>query len=353
LAVARVGHIRAFAAFAALATLAPLLHAISPAVLVWCALRVVTGLCFAGLYIVIESWLNGAATNENRGAVFSLYTVINLTVMAAGQLLVLTGDPTGFELFSLIAILIALAVIPVALSREATPHQPEAARLRLRWLYETSPVGVVGCLCTGLANSAFWSLGPLFGTGSGLTVNATAVFMATVVIAAALAQWPLGYLSDRRDRRHVILLAGGVAIAASIALALTAGTGTSTTIALAVLFGVGAIPLYALNVAHANDFAGHEDAVDISSGLLLVYSVGAVVGPLIAAPLMHAVGARGLFTYTAAIHVALLVFVALRMRHRETPPPEERDSFVAVPRSSPVVLELDPRSMPEEEEASE
>lgn len=346
-AVTRVGHIRAFAAFAALATLAPLVHPISSSVAVWCLLRAITGLSFAGLYIVIESWLNGAVTNENRGTVFAIYTGINLSVMGGGQLLATSGDPASFELFSLVAILIMLAVIPVALSKAATPHHPKSARLRLGWLYRTSPVAVAGCLCTGLASGAFWSLGPVFGTGSGLSVNATAIFMATVVFAAAAAQWPLGFLSDRRDRRHVILLAGGVALLASVGLMIGAGTGAGVTIALGAAFGFGAIPLYALNVAHGNDFARREETVDVSSGLLLVYAVGAVVGPAVAALLMNVTRASSLFGYTAAIYALFMAFVVWRMRRRDPRPPEEREEFVAMPKTSQVVLQLDPRSSPE------
>lgn len=349
MAVARVGHIRAFAAFAALATLAPLVHPISSSVFIWCALRAMTGISFAGLYIVIESWLNGAASNENRGTVFAIYTGINLTVMAAGQLLVMTGDPAGFELFSLVAILIVLAVIPVALSKAATPQQPKAARLRLRWLYRISPVGVAGCLCAGLASGSFWSLAPIFGTGSGLSVNMTAFFMATVILSAASAQWPLGYLSDHRDRRQVILLAGAIALIASIGLAIGAGEGTTLVIALGAMFGVGAIPLHALSVAHGNDFADREDAVDVSSGLLLVYAVGAVIGPLTASYVMNHVGAGSLFGYTAVIYTVFMVFVVWRMRLRETPLPEERDDFVAMTRTSQVALQMDPRTAPDTE----
>lgn len=350
LAVAQVGHIRAFAAFAALATLAPLVHPMSDSVLVWCVLRTMTGVSFAGLYIVIESWLNGAASNENRGTVFAIYTAINLTVMAAGQLLVMTGDPAGPELFSLVAILIITAVIPVALSKAATPHQPQAARFRLRWLYRTSPVAVAGCLCTGLASGAFWSLGPVFGTGSGLGVDMTAIFMAVVILSAAAAQWPLGHLSDRRDRRHVILLAGAIALVASVGLVV--GESAAMVIALGALFGLGAIPLYALSVAHGNDFADREDAVDVCSGLLLVYAIGAVVGPIVAALFMKFAGPGGLFAYTAIVYATFMGFVVLRMTRRETPAPEEREDFVAMTRTSPVVLELDPRSVPEEEKVS-
>lgn len=349
MAVARVGHIRAFAAFAALATLAPLVHPISSSVVVWCVLRAMTGVSFAGLYIVIESWLNGAASNENRGTVFAIYTGINLTVMAAGQLLVMTGDPAGFELFSLVAILIVLAVIPVALSKAATPQQPKAARLRLRWLYQISPVGVAGCLCAGLASGSFWSLAPIFGTGSGLGVNMTAFFMAAVILSAASAQWPLGYLSDQRDRRQVILLAGAIALIASIGLAIGAGEGTTLVIGLGAMFGIGAIPLYSLSVAHGNDFADREDAVDVSSGLLLVYAVGAVIGPLTASYVMSLIGAGGLFAYTAAMYTVFMVFVIWRMRRRDTPLPEEREDFVIMTRTSPVALQMDPRTAPDTE----
>lgn len=343
-AIARVGHVRSFTAFTAIATLAPLLHAIHPDPVVWSVLRFLTGVCIAGLIMVIESWLNGASTNATRGTILSIYTVINLTVVAAGQMMLGLGDPKSFELFSLVAILTSLAAVPVSLSRSVTPQAPKTARLRLLWLYRVSPVGLAGCFATGLANGAFWSLGPIFASAAALPIASIALFMTAATVGGALLQWPAGYLSDRIDRRRVLL---GMAVFAALSAILLASVPSGypgSILALAALFGSGSIPIYAVSVAHANDFTRREDAVDVSSGLLLSYSIGAVIGPLLASALMAGFGPASLFIYTALMHILFAAFVVFRIRERTAPPPQSRDDFIAVPKTSPAVFNLDPRT---------
>lgn len=341
--VASVGHVRSFAAFTAIFTLAPLVQAIFPVSVVWWGLRFLTGICFAGLTMVIESWLNGASSNATRGSVLSIYTVINLTVVAAGQMLISLGNPGDFQLFSLVAVLVSLAAVPVALSRAVAPRPPQIARLRLAWLYRISPVALGGCMVTGLTNGAFWSLGPVFAARAGLSSTSIALFISAGVIGGALIQWPAGYASDRIDRRRVILVGSVLAVAAGLLLFFSFGTPLPTMLLLGFLYGGAAIPIYAVSVAHANDFTDRDDAVDVSSGLLLSYSVGAVVGPLIASAAMSQWGASTLFLYTAVVHVLFTAFVALRIRERVAPPPAEREEFVALPRTSQAVFGLDPR----------
>lgn len=348
-AVARVGHVRSFTAFTALATIIPLLQAIFIEPIAWWFLRLLSGICFAGMTMVIESWLNGATDNRTRGSVFSFYTVLNLTVVAVGQMLIGVGDPKDFQLFSLVAILMSLAAVPVSLSRAVAPAPPERARLRLLWLYRLSPVAVAGCLVNGLTNGAFWSLAPVFATRAGLPSTAVAVFMSVAVIGGALVQWPAGYLSDRIDRRRVILGVTAASALAGALLAAGAGSwGTGVIMALGFAYGGAAIPIYAISVAHANDFATREDSVDVSSGLLLTYAAGAVIGPLIASAGMNLWNAGMLFVFTAAIHSAFSLFVVLRIRAGRTAPAETRDEFVAVPRTTQAVFALDPRT-PESE----
>lgn len=344
LAVARVGHVRSFTAFTAVATIAPLLQAIIIAPLPWWGFRFLSGVCFAGMTMVIESWLNGAADNRNRGSIFSFYTVINLTVVAVGQMLIGVGRPSSFELFSLVAILMSLAAVPIALSRSMAPPPPETARLRLVWLYRLSPVAVAGCLANGMTNGAFWSLGPVFAARSGLSSTSIAIFMSMAVIGGAIVQWPAGYLSDRVDRRRVVFVAAAAAAAVGVLLAGGIGAiGSTVLLGLGFAYGGAAIPIYALSVAHANDHAARKDSIDVSSGLLLTYAVGAIVGPLVASAAMALWSAKALFVYTAAIHGLFALYAVVRMRGRAALPPDRRDDFVAVPRTTPAIFSLDPR----------
>ena len=342
--IQRVGHIRAFAALAALLVALPLIHALFPVVIIWSILRVLAGLCLAGLYTAIESWLNQAAENEQRGTVLSIYIVINLMAMTGGQLLLSLGSPAGYELFSLIAILITLAVVPLALTRSTAPVPPVSFRLRLLRLYRLSPVGMLGCLMVGVTNGAFWTVAPAYVTALGQDSDAVATFMATAVFAGALAQWPLGRLSDVIDRRYVIL--GGCMVAAVAGFGFYFSPYLSVpALVLAALFGASALSAYALCIAHANDFIAPEDAVEASAGLLLTYAAGAVVGPLVATAAMEQLGPHGLFATTAVAHTLFALFVLYRMSRRAAVPAEEREHFVLMePRTSAVVFELDPRS---------
>ena len=206
--VRRAGHIRCFAALVAIASCVVLLHSLFLSPALWWGLRALTGFCFAVLYMVIESWLNEKSTNETRGLIFSLYTIINLTVITIGQLMLGLDQPENFQLFILASILVSLAAVPVAMTRAEAPAPPKSVRIRLRHLYRLSPVGAVGCLVVGLANGSFWALAPVFAQDKGASTWGVAIFMSVAVIAGALAQYPLGRLSDKMDRRKVIIAAG-------------------------------------------------------------------------------------------------------------------------------------------------
>ncbi|HEY4134973.1 MAG TPA: MFS transporter [Alphaproteobacteria bacterium] len=343
-AVRAVGHIRAFTAMVAVAATVALIHAMFLSLYVWWPARALTGFCFAGLYLVIESWLNDRATNQTRGAIFGIYTFINLTVITIGQFMITLYDPAAFPLFALASILVSLAAVPIALTRAQAPAPIAAVRLRPRHLYHLSPVGIVGCAIVGLANGPFWSLGALYATGEGLDLTSLATFMGLTVIGGALAQWPFGRLSDSRDRREVLALASGLAVCAGLALAIFGGLWTRAIFPFAVLFGACAFPLYALCVAHANDMMAKDEFVEASSGLLLANGIGSAIGPLFASAAMSLLGPSGLFVYTAAIHAIMLAFVLYRIRQRAPAAPEERGSFVPVPESSLAVVTLDPRT---------
>lgn len=325
----RVGHIRVFAAMTAAASAVPLLHGLWVETWLWWCLRFVTGYCFAVLYVVIESWLNEQATNETRGAVFSAYTLITLTVLAVGQQMLLLYDPQQMYLFAIASAIVSLAAIPVVLSVAPTPrHAEHRASLDLRRLFRISPAGALGCLASGLANGPFWALAPVFVAGYSKDVSLAAWFMTSAVLGGALGQWPLGLWSDRVDRRWVI------AFAASAALVVGALTWVFFTrmspvllMGLGAAWGAVAFPLYAVSVAHSNDHARPGEYVMISSGLLLMYGMGAIAGPFIASLAMQLTGAGGLFLYTAAVHLLLLGYISFRFFKR-MPRREEHRKFV-------------------------
>jgi MFS family permease len=326
--VRRVGHIRAFAALVAVASIVPLVHAVLVHPFAWWALRALTGACFAGLYLVIESWLNGRCTNETRGAVLSVYTTVNFAVITAGQLMLMLADPADYPLFGLASILVSLAAVPVALTTSEAPPSPREVRLRPLRLYRLSPVGFVGCVAVGLANGSLWALGPVFALASGQAVAGVALFMSITVVAGALSQFPFGRVSDRTDRRKVIVFVCALAAVAGLLLAYASRNLTAAVLPFAFLFGAVALPLYALAVAHANDVMRADEFVEASSGLLLANGAGAALGPVIASLFMMAAGAG---------------FTVYRMGRRRVAAEDHQFEFVRVPESSATVTTLDPR----------
>ncbi len=342
--VGRVGHIRTFTAATALASTVALAHALITEPWAWWPLRALTGFAFAILYMVIESWLNERATNETRGTVMSIYTVINLTVIMAGQMLLTLYNPASFAPFALASILVSLAALPVALTTSLAPAPLQSTKIRILRLYRISPVGFVGAFTVGLGNGAFWSLAPLFATGSGLDINGVALFMSLVVLGGAIGQYPLGKLSDRTDRRRVIL-------AAAVGVVLMGGLLPFVTVMFvpglyvgAFLFGLTAMPVYALSVAHMNDFVESDGFVEASSGMLMIYAAGAIVGPMVASWATGLAGTDLLFPYIAVVYAGFAAFVVMRMRVRSAPHPDVRPDFVATAGTSPTINTLDPRS---------
>ncbi len=341
--IRRTGHIRAFVACTALATAAAILHPLIVQPAVWNVLRCTSGICYAVLYATIESWLNDKSDNTNRGGVLAVYNVINFGGLAAGQQFLRLYAPAGFQLFSLGALMTSLAALPVALTRSKSPPVPESPRLRLRWLIALSPVGVAGAFTVGLANGAFWTIGPIYANLQGLGAGGAGDFITASVLGAVAALWPAGRISDRVDRRYVIVACCALAAAAGAGLALAPASPAWVLFALAFLFGAGAMPVYSLSSAHTADYADASDMVQVSTGLLLIYTIGAVVGPTLAAALVELTAAGALFALTAATHTSMAALTVYRLSRRAPIPPEEREPFVPVPRTSPAVAELDPR----------
>jgi MFS family permease len=322
--VARAGHIRAFAAFVAVASVTALAHPLIVDPLAWGLIRAVTGFCFAGLYATVESWMHDKADNVVRGRLMALYQIVHYAGSAAGQQAIRFITTSSYVPFSIVAAALSLAVLPLAMTRTDPPTPPPVPRLRLGWLYRISPVSIAGVFAAGIANGTMWSLGPVFAERSGLSAGGVASFMTAIILGAALVQWPIGRIADRYDRRYVMLIAMMVAVATELAIVVYADSPPLILIALAALIGAASLVLYPLSSSHAQDLGGRENAVEVSSALLLGYTIGAVVGPTTAAWLMGRIGPEALFMHNAVVHVVLVVVIVVRLWAR--PPKAESET---------------------------
>lgn len=349
--VKRVGHIRSFTALASIASAAALAYVLAVNPVVWIVLRVITGFALAGLYMIIESWINETAENETRGRILAVYRIVDLTAGTLGQILLAAADPMLFSLFAVVSILISLALVPVALTTTAQPRPIASTKLDLAKLFRISPLAGIGCLAVGAANGAFWAVGAVYVQRIGYDVKTAAIFMTSVVIAGALAQWPLGMMSDRIDRRLIIIVVSGLCAASGAMLAISGATSGEMLIFGACAFGLTAMPIFGLCVAHANDRAEPDEYVTLAAGLLMLYGAGAILGPVIAPVAMQFGGPQALFIHTSVIYGGLAVFGLFRVVLRDAAPRSQREAYVSVPRTSPTVFEFDPRgeAAPEEE----
>lgn len=350
--IQRVGHIRAFAAMASVASTTSILHAMLVEPLAWAFLRVLTGTCLVGLYMVIESWLNTLTPSEKRGRVFAFYMMISLAALGLGQFLIVVADVRTFVSFGLISVLMSLSLVPIAMTRVVEPRSVQAPRLSLIRLVQRSPTGAVGAIAAGLATGGFWGLGPLFAHRIGLSEIGIAGFMGAVIFGGALLQWPIGHLSDNHDRRRV--LAGVALAAAAVALLmfLAAPRSQALLFAGAFLYGGLAFTVYGLAVAHVNDRLDASEVLEATKGLLLLHGLGATAGPMLAGLLTQALGARSLLVFFAVVFALAAGFAWLRMRTAGPIAVAAQSGFVPMSRTSTAVLEMDPRVEGESEEAA-
>ncbi|WP_188873354.1 MFS transporter [Iodidimonas muriae] len=338
--IGRVGHVRVLTAVLAGICAFALLYPLAIGEVFWMLARVGTGVCLAIAYMAIESWLNERAPNSARGAVLSLYALIGMTMLAAGQFLLMAYPIGGFQLFSLVAIFTALAAIPVALTRAPLPVPVPQPRLRMRSLLNVSRVSVAGSIAVGFANSAFWAFGPIFAARNGMNVDQISLFMALTLFGGAVLMWPMGYLSDRHDRRLVAGLISAGAFVCGVGLVLVAGKSLYGTLALGCLFGGFAFTIQPICIAHANDHARPENFVSISGGLLFLYGASSLFGPLATAFLIDHYGAEMLFVFIAAVHgLGALSIFYLRMLRAPTPDAEKED-FQLTPRTTMAAFQL-------------
>jgi len=324
--IMRVGHIRTFAALVAIASAAALGYPMAIDASVWIILRLITGFCLAGLYLVVESWLNDQATNETRGALISTYVTVNFTVITIGQMMVTLFQPSSFILFSIASVLVSLAAVPIVMTRSSQPPPITVVRFRPMRMFRLSPTGTVAIFLIGMATGSFWALAPAYANiFSGSIVDA-AWFMSAAVIGGALAQLPAGKVSDRVDRRKVLI--GLALLCAVVGAALWLTTETSLAwFGLGAVFGAGLLPAYAIAAAHVFDFADRSDYVEISAGLLLLNGIGSTIGPLLSSASVEFLGQPGFFLANALIQIALIGYVGFRLSRREGLPIEEKQTF--------------------------
>jgi len=322
--VLNVGHVRVFSALASLASVAILVHAVAVEPLTWAVMRFLTGFAYAGLYIVAESWLNDRATNETRGKLLSVYMVVLLAGVALGQLLLNLADPGGVFLFLLTSVIISLALVPISLTVSPAPEFHTITKISIRELFRLSPLGVLGATATGMAHGTLFALGAVYGERIGLSVAEISLLMGATVTGGIVSQWPIGYLSDRFDRRRVIV---AVALLAAIFALLAASFGETSfalLLGLAFLFGCMTLPMYSLCIAHANDYLEPKQMVQAGATLIFVGGVGACFGPPLAATLMGAVSPSLFFLFLGIVHAAIGLFAVYRMSQRPSKPLEEQ-----------------------------
>lgn len=342
--IRRVGHIRTFAAAVSLLSATTLAYTIFQGTGFWALLRFIDGLSVAAVFICLESWLNEQAESGTRGLVLAAYMTFLYAGQALGQFLLNLGGPAAAP-FIAASLLISLSILPIALTRMKEPAVAQQAPFSVRRLYAASPLGVVGCGMIGLMLGAFYGMGAVYTRRLGLEMSEIALFMSVVIAGGVALQWPVGWLSDRFDRRAVIVAALLGTTAVCGGLAWLTGSGPVLLI-LGLFFGGLSFALYPLCVAHTNDHLSAKQRVSASGGLVLTYSIGAAVGPTAGAGVMMAAGTGGLFLFIGACALLTLIFALWRQLRREPVPSELQQPYQILPRTTPAAAELDrlPRS---------
>ncbi|WP_313615366.1 MFS transporter [Agrobacterium sp.] len=330
-----IGHIRAFAALAAISSAASIAMALITHPLFWLAMRFLIGIAVAGLFAIIESWINAQVTNSNRARALSVYRLVDLGSVTAAQYIIPMAGIEGPTVFSLIAMALTLSLVPISIADKSNPAPPNAMKFNPAAVWRISPLAVVGCVAVGLSMAAFRNIGPIYAEQIGMSVTAIATFMSAGIIGGVVLQYPLGAYSDRYDRRIVILATTAGSVITGLFLVFFAGTDEWRNIIGVFIFGAFALPLYSLSSAHGNDHAKEGEHAMVAAGLLFFWSLGATIGPLLASVLIDLYGPKALFIYTAAVQILFIGYTIYRLRMRAGVPVEERNwRFRALLRTS-------------------
>jgi len=329
--VAKVGHIRAFGVMCSIAAITVLLALIFMTPYIWIPLRALSGFCFAGAAMIVESWLNERTESASRGRVFGAYTMVNLAATTLGQMSLTLGDARGYLFFVVAAIVYCMALLPTALSATSTPTALVSVSLNVRGLWRNSPIALFGVLMVGVSNSTFGTLAAVYGARMDLTTTQIALFASIPILAGAAAQLPIGILSDRHDRRIVLIGITALALLADAVFVFSGITAPTFLLINSGIFGAAIYAMYPVIVAHANDHAPPGTFIQVSGGLLLVYGVGSIIGPTAAGVAITSYGPHSLFMATGAAHVMLLLFAVIRLRARASVSAQKKGLFQMSP----------------------
>ncbi|HRO10550.1 MFS transporter [Amaricoccus sp.] len=336
--IARVGHVRVFAALGSMISAAFILYAAAVDVWVWTALRFVVGFAFAGVYVVAESWLNEAASNETRGQALSLYMIAQMVGIISAQFILTLADPGGYTLFVVMSVLVSLCFTPILLTAGSAPPYQTTKPMSLVQLFRISPLGCVGTFLLGGVYAGIFGMASVFGTEMRLSVAQISAFVAAIYVGGLVFQYPIGWISDRMDRRRLIM--GLTAVGAVVTL-IGGILSSHYAVVLALGFAVGGVanPLYSLIIAYTNDFLDKSDMAAASGGLLFINGLGAMLGPLIIGASMTRFGPDAFFVYIGTLFALIALYALYRATRRAAP--EETSSYAPVtPQASPVALEL-------------
>ncbi len=334
-ALGKVGHVRVFAALASSASTAALVHAVFVNPPTWFVMRFITGFCMAGLYVVVESWLNDQATPETRGRTLSLYMVVTMGGVTGGQFLLNAADPAGFELFIVASVLVSMSLVPMALSESSAPPAIAVSPMSFRQLMSIVPTGVLTMFFSGFVAGALFAIAPVYGALIGMTTRQISTFLAAALVGSFVLQLPIGFVSDKVSRRGVMAVVAIIATVASF-LGLSTGTGLAAT---GVMFVIGAtsFPLYSLAIAYTNDWIEDHQRVGASGLLVMVNGVGAILGPLVSSTLMSLFSANAYWWSLVLPHAAISLYLLVRIVAKDPLPIAEQSEYQPVPaRSSPL-----------------
>ncbi len=333
-----IGHIRTFTIFATFGAIGAVAHPLWIDPYTWGALRIMTGLCVAGCYTVIESWLQSSLTNRTRGRVMGAYRVVDIVASSMAQLMIGLLEPATYASYNILAILCCLCLLPVTLTRSSQPDVPEPPRLRPIYTFRVSPLGAAGVIVAGITTASFRMVGPLYAQEIGLAQKEIGYFLATVMLGGAIAQFPVGWVADKVDRRKVLIGLSILSLVVCSGIAMTSGHSPWVVFLGALLFGMVTFPIFSVSAAHTNDFADPMQLVGINASLILLYAVGAIASPLITSSLLGQFGPPALFLFIALAHALLLMFSFYRMKIR--PAAVQRTSYTYIPRTTYIIGKL-------------
>ncbi len=350
--IRRVGYVRVFAALASLISAAFIIYAVFVTPLAWALMRLVVGFGFSGVYVVAESWLNNAATNENRGQTLSAYMMVQLAGIVIGQAVLNLADPGGYDLFILMSVVVSISFAPILLSASPAPVSDNTERMTLTELFHTSPLGCTGSFLLGGIFSSMFGMSAVYAGEIGLSLDQIAVFVSLMYVTALFFQYPIGWISDRVDRRKVIALIMTVATVACAAGVLLSNSLLAIYAAAALLGGM-ANPLYSLLLAHTNDYLPPSKMAAASSGLVFINGVGASFGPIVVGYVMGWIGPDGFFVYNCILCALIACYAIYRMSQRAAPAPAETGSLMPLPTRGAVIAEVAAELYAAEAEESE